>query len=328
MTSSEIPAFSEANDRPHSPENHPLWQESSLFVWRDATAGLGGFWRLGQEPVAGAINSCFGVFTEDRADQRGARFRSNVTGVPMGAADRGEGHMAWGTKLRVDFDGTARITADFPDCEAALEFTDFHPRFDYSALVMPGRNLDGAAHHFEVSGRMTGRIRIGTRELTIDALGYRDRSWSIRDWSTIRGTRWWPCVFGPDLTTHVIHLAREGGVMKIGYVWRNGEAIRIVDSDLTVALESDALTPRTGTGTLHLATGETLEVSCDRADGIVMHVRGYTAVETIGTARLGNRIGFSNLEVCTNAAAGNAPPICSIGSNLTDGLSFLEPIQS
>ena len=308
--------FSEADDRPHAPTDDPLWQESSLFVWHDRAAGIGGFWRLGQEPVVGAVNSCFGVFTDD-----GLRFRSNITGAPLGATDRGEAHMGWGPHLRVRFDGDARITADFPDCEAALRFADFHPRFDYHAIAMPGQRLAGAAHHFEVSGRMTGTIRIGDREVAIDALGYRDRSWARRDWSTSRGTRWWPCVFGPDLTTHIIHLVQDGRVLKVGYVWRDGETIAIVDSDVVVELESDALTPRAGRGVLHLANGETLHIECDRSDAILMHVRGYSAVEAIGTARLGERVGLSNLEVSSNAGGGSALPLCTLGSNAVDGLS-------
>ena len=312
--------FSEADDRPHRPDDDPLWQESSLFVWHDLDAGVGGFWRLGQEPVAGAVNSCFGLFTHD-----GLRFRSNVTGTALDPADRGEAHMGWGPHLRVSFDGDAAIVADFADCEAALRFTDFHPRFDYHAVVMPGRQLTGAAHHFEVSGRMTGTVRIGDREIAIDALGYRDRSWGRRDWSQSRGTRWWPCVFGPNLATHIIHLVHEGRVMKVGYVWRDGTTIAIVDSDLVVGLESDALTPRHGEAVLHLATGEVLRVACDRADAILMQVRGYTAVETIGTATLDGRRGMSNLEVSTNAAGGHAAPLCTLGSNAADGLSRRSP---
>ena len=312
--------FSETDDRPHSPGDDPLWQESSLFVWHDPDAGVGGFWRLGQEPVAGATNSCFGLFTHD-----GLRFRSNVTGVALDPADRGTAHMAWGPHLKVAFDGDAAITADFPDCEAELRFADFHPRFDYHAIAVPGASLTGAAHHFEVSGRMTGAIRIGDREIAIDALGYRDRSWGRRDWSQSRGTRWWPCVFGPDLTTHIIHLVQDGRVRKVGYVWRDGETIAIVDSDVVVGLESDALTPRSGTGILHLANGETLTIGCDRADAILMQVRGYNAVEAIGTATLGDRRGFSNLEVSTNAAGGASAPLCTLGSNATDGLSRRAP---
>ena len=315
---SSLPIFSEADDRPHRPESDPLWQESSLFVWHDRAAGLGGFWRLGQEPGRDALNSCFGLFTDD-----GLRFRSNVTGAPMTAADRGEGHMGWGPHLRVDFDGDAFIRADFADCEVDLRFSDFHPRFDYMAMVAAGGvRLTGAAHHFEVAGRMTGAVRIGDREIVIDALGYRDRSWSRRDWSMIRGTRWWPCVFGPDLSLHVMHLLRDGsGVLKLGYLRRGGDVIPILDSDMTVALESDALTPREGAARLRLASGETLTVRANRIDGVVMHVRGYTAVECIGLAELDGRIGMSNLEVCTNPAGGSAPPIYALGSNNGDGLS-------
>lgn len=308
--------FSEADDRPHAPGTDPLWQESSLFVWHDLEQGVAGFWRLGHEPAAGAVNSCFGVFTRD-----GLRFRSNVTGARLAPGDRGEAHMAWGPHLKVLWDGGAAITVDFADCEARLRFADFHPRFDYHAIVAPEQPLAGVSSHFEVSGRVTGSLRLGEREFAVDALGYRDRSWGRRDWSQIRGTRWWPCVFGPDLTTHVIHLVRAGRVLKVGYVWRDGRTIPIVDSDVIVTLESDALTPRRGEGLFQLANGETLRVACDRADGIVMHVRGYTAVETIGTATLAGRRGLSNLEVCSNAGGGSALPICTVGSNARDGLT-------
>lgn len=308
--------FSEADDRPHQHDDHALWQESSLFCWYDVDSGAGGFWRLGQEPIAQAINSCFGVFSGD-----GQRFRSNVTGAPMSPGDRGEAHMGWGSHLRVDFDGEARIRADFPDCEADLRFIDFHPRFDYQSIAVANGGLEGSGHHFEVAGRMTGTIRIGRREIVVDSLGYRDRSWSLRDWTWMRGTRWWPCVFGTDLSTHVVHVARDGGILKAGYVWRDGETILVADSDVLVGLESDAMTPRGGQGVLYLANGETLNISCDRTDAIVMHVRGYTAVETLGTAMLGGRRGMSNLEVCTNAAGGNSEPVCSLGSNMINGLS-------
>ncbi len=108
MTS--IPSFAPEEDHPHKPTEDPTFQESSLFVWHDLNAGVGGFWRLGQEPVVSALNSCFGIFTAD-----GRRFRDNVTGVPMAAADRGEAHMGHGPQLRVDLD-TLAIKADFPDC--------------------------------------------------------------------------------------------------------------------------------------------------------------------------------------------------------------------
>jgi hypothetical protein len=311
-----LPVMDAADDCPHRANDDSSWQESSLFVWHDIEAGVGGFWRLGQEPVVHALNSCFGMFTAD-----GLRFRSNVTGVPMVAADRGETHMGWGQQLRVDLDDL-RIKADFPDCEAALTFTDFHPRYEYSTLVKGPPLPDGTAHHFEVAGSVTGKVRLGDRELVVNALGYRDRSWGPRTWGALRSTRWWPTVFGPDLSAHVLGVVTErGDYLKFGYVMREGFPLAITDSEILVTLAADALSPLSGTTRLTLENGEQLDLSCERADGVVLHVRGYTAVECIGTARLGDRVGMSNLEVCTNPTGGNRPPVLAIGANWTEGLS-------
>lgn len=309
-------ALDPSADCPHLPTGDPSWQESSLFVWHDLDAGVGGFWRLGQEPVVQELNSCFGLFTSD-----GARFRSNVTGVPMNAGDRGETHMGWGSHLRVDLD-QLKVAADFPECEAALTFTDFFPRYDYAALVKGPQMPDGTAHHFEVAGSVTGTVRIGNREIAINALGYRDRSWGPRQWGTLRSTRWWPTVFGPDLSAHVLGVVTESGhYLKFGYVMRDGHPLAIVDSEILVTTESDALSPVTGAARLILENGERLDLSCQRSDGVMMHVRGYTAVECIGTARIGDRVGMSNLEVATNPTGGNRPPAFVSGANAQDGLS-------
>jgi hypothetical protein len=44
-------------------------------------------------------------------------------------------------------------------------------------------------------------------------------------------------------------------------------------------------------------------------------------VESIGTARFGDRVGMSNFEVCTNPAGGILPPILTLGANNSEGLS-------
>lgn len=315
--------FSASDDSPHPSGDDPLWQESALFCWRDAVTGTSGFWRLGQEPNVGALNSCFGVFSDD-----GLRFRSNVTGTALSPGDRRDHYFGWGERIGVQFDGasSARIRADFPDCAADLVFADFHPRFDYHTVAAPFSSLTGANNHYEVSGRVTGTIRLGEHEFAVDAFGYRDRSWGRRDWSTSRGTRWWPCVFGPDLTTHVIHLVTPEKILKVGYIWRDGTTIPIVDSEVVVALESDGFTPRSGEGLFHLQSGETLKVRCERSDGILLHVRGYSACETLGTAWIEagdgtTRTGISNLEVSTNPTGGVLPPVYAVGANIGEGLS-------
>lgn len=312
----DIPIFDAKHDCPHPSGSDPTFQESALFVWHDMAAGLGGFWRLGQEPNVMALNSCFGVFTAD-----GWRFRSNVTGVPMAKADRGGTHMGWGKELRVDLDRLA-IKADFPDCEASLKFEDFHPLYDNLVLidipVEPGR----FGHHFEVSGRMTGRVRIGPREITVNALAYRDRSWGPRKWGSLRSTRWWPFVFGPDLCGNILAAVDEGGYSGCrGYVLRDGVPHAVIKGDIAATLDYDAIGPRSGLAEFTLDNGEKVELHHTRSDGVVLHVRGYTAVESIGTARWGDRIGMSNLEVCTNPTGGTKPPVLALNASNGDGLS-------
>lgn len=315
-----IPVFEALHDCPHPPSNDPTFQESALFVWHDLRIGVGGFWRLGQEPVVTAVNSCFGLFTAD-----GLRFRSNVTRVPLAKSDRSETHMSWGPALHVDLERLS-IKVDFPECEASLQFEDFHPRYDYFALVGIPLPEGHGGHHFEVAGRMTGRVRLGKQEFQLDALGYRDRSWGARRWDTLRSTRWWPAVFGPDLSAHVLASVHEGGFHGCyGYVMRDGVPYAMREADIAVTLDYDAIGPRAGHAAFVLDNGEKGELFHERSDGIVMRVHDYTAVESIGTVRWGDRIGMSNLEVCTNPAGGTKPPVVIFHANDQDGLSQRAP---
>jgi hypothetical protein len=311
----DIPILDAAEDCTHAPGHDPTFQESSLFVWHDLEAGGGGFWRLGQEPNVNALNSCFGIFTQD-----GMRFRSNVTGVPMSRADRGETYMAWGPQLRADLD-TLAIKANFPDCQASLRFHDFFPRYEWFTLLKRPVPRGHSPHHFEVAGRMTGHVRIGGREIQINALGYRDRSWGPRVWDGLRGTRWWPSVFGPDLCVFLTASLHEQGHGSYGYIFRDGVPETLSNVDITATLASDAISPRSGYGRFTLASDEVGELHHQITDGIVLHVRGYTAVESIGTVRWGSRVGMSNFEVCTNPAGGTQPPLLVFDANNGEGLS-------
>jgi len=95
----------------------------------------------------------------------------------------------------------------------------------------------------------------------------------------------------------------------------------MTDVDIAATLDYDAIGPRSGHLRFTLENGETGELSHQRSDGIVLHVRGYTAVESIGTARWGDRVGFSNFEVSTNAAGGSKPPVVTLNANISNGIS-------
>jgi hypothetical protein len=313
MIHEDLAVMEAVHDCPHPDDGQEAFQESSLFVWHDIEAGVGGFWRLGQEVVRGEQNSCFGVFSA----RDGLRFRSNVTGVPIAAGDRSDTHMGCGPELRVDLD-SLRIRSDFADCEVDISFEDFIPRYDWYKLL--GRPPH-ANNHFETSGSMRGHVRIGDREVEIDALAYRDRSWGPRYWHDLRSTRWWPCVFGPDLTIFSLGSVTDSGSACHGYMVKDGVPQTLSDVSTLVTLDWDAISPVSGEGRFTMADGSTATVQHEPTDGIVLHVRGYTAVESVGLARFGDRTGMSNYEVCTNPCGGNRPPVLTLRANSGQGLS-------
>jgi hypothetical protein len=319
MRSAEIEAYSASDDAPHADGNGPDWQESVLFTWFDTNIGLGGFYRLGHEPQHATGHCCFGVFSTS-----GARFRWNVTGAPLGAGDRTATQMGLGS-TRACLGGQLRLCAQFPECEVELAFHDYHARFDYLALVGIARD-DFVAHHFEVAGRITGRVVLAGRHYEVDAQAYRDRSWGNRFWNQFRSARWWPIVFGPDLSMQVVHfLSAEGKFRRYGYVMRDGVPELLRNSRIVLPVEDDAFTYRSAQLELESQSGARFRIDHQVQDGIVLQVRGFAAVEGIGSARLDGRTGFGNLEANSNPLGGNQAPALAMHANMTDGLSRRPP---
>ncbi len=102
---------------------------------------------------------------------------------------------------------------------------------------------------------------------------------------------------------------------------RDGIPCSMTESDVAVTLDYDAIGPRSGSCPFTLDNGENGHLTHERTDAMVMHVHGYTAVESIGVARLDGREGMSLLEVSTNPAGGTKPPVVALAANFTDGLS-------
>jgi hypothetical protein len=314
----DIKTYAASDDRPHAHGTGPDWQESVLFTWFDEKNGLGGFYRLGHEPQHGAGNCCFGVFTSD-----GGRYRWNVTGEALLAGDRTENHMGLGS-TRAMLGDSLRLTAEFPECKVDLVFEDYHARFDYLDLVGVARD-DFVAHHYEVAGSMAGQVVLAGRRYDIRAQGYRDRSWGNRFWNQFRSARWWPIVFGPDLSMQVVHLlSADGKFRRYGYLMRQGVPEQLRSSRIVLPVEDDAFTYQRAQLELETRSGERLFIEHEVRDGIVLQVRGFAAVEGIGVAKLNGRNGFGNLEANSNPLGGNQAPASVFFANMDNGLSQMK----
>lgn len=179
-------------DRPVSPLSpDPNFEDSILFAWLDPQ-GTCGFARIGQNVTAGLQSGSFAT------SFRRADFHTARQDVAIGCTGRTETGMTWHDGLSIDM-ATSDIAVCFPGCSGRLTFSGPGPRFDYfQAAGLPAVDPEQGGH-FVVAGRMRGELLVGDRVVAVDALGFRDRAWGPRDWSSLREVRWQQAVFGDDL---------------------------------------------------------------------------------------------------------------------------------
>lgn len=305
------------DDRPHAPGADPSWQESYVVSWWDDTAGIGGFTRLGRAPHEGTSSVLFGVLSAD-----GTRFRRNDEGIAL-PADKGPDRFVADRGHWASFDEGLCFEAREPDCDLSLSFEDFYEPFNYFTATsdsLVGKEV--APDHYQVGGRVTGTARLGDRTYEIDGLGHRDHSWGPRRWQAIVGHRWFAGTLGPELSFSLITTYLDGGQLsRLGLVVRDGEVFCLSDVDVVVHLEPDGLTHRGGVGTGRLPDGSELRFESEVADGLVIEVHGLRVVEGIGRVRIGDKVGFCDLEQSNNPAVRAGAAGLALRAASVDGLS-------
>ena len=257
MTALDLAAvrYPEDDDRPHEPGGGSDWQESYVFAWWDDAAGIGGFFRTGHETGRNAASALVGLVTKD-----GLRYRRNLEDLPLTAGDRKDDTFgAAGGAYAVHFgDGTRRFEIHDGDCDLALDVGDFYPMYNYYAVTsgqVVGRQV--GSDHYQVAGRVTGTVRLAGRDFAVDGLCHRDHSWGDRQWSAVLAHRWLAGTFGPELSFSLVTTLLPGGRMvRMGFVARHSEILRVSDSDVAVFLEPDGTSHRGGYGTGLLPDGE------------------------------------------------------------------------
>ena len=313
------PETSEGRQKPDASE--PWWQDSVFVTWHAPEAGIGGSWRIGHEPhfEGGRSALWFGLVT-----QEGLRYRRN-TFTDLTEKDRHpEGFGAYDGRYRQLFvDGHMRYEVDDDELHLELDVEDFYPRTDFFPKDAGTVSEDFASAHYECSGRVTGLVRIGDRELEVDGLCHRDHSWGARRWDMLLDHRWVPGTFGPDLSFGSIAWhGVDDSIRLFGYVVRDGEVTLAEEVDIAVLMEPDGVSYRSGQTRWTLPDGETLELTPVPYDATVSEHHGVGVVDAIcQLERADGRVGFCDLEVSTNPRGGSRPITRALKANVADGLS-------
>jgi hypothetical protein len=314
MTTTVFP-YTDADEGRHLPGPDPWWQESIAIHWYDPQ-GVGGMHRIGHEqgPDETTIVHHAGVF--DAA----SRYRRNIV-VPMaGQLDEhwfGDASQSFSVE-----DGRPRLHLRTDDCEIDLRVDNLYPLTDFFPRGNASLTDNFAPHHYETSGRVTGRCRIGSVEREIDGFCHRDHSWGIRRWAgALAAHRWVSGVLGADLCFgSITWLGPDGTMSRGGYVVRDG-TVEIADSaDVVVWSEADGISHRGGELVLTFGSEE-LRFVCTAQDGWLNEHHGVAWLDKLCTVEHAGRRGYCDFETSDNVRFGSAPVHVCIGAAMTNGLT-------
>lgn len=320
-----IVQFTASDEGSHRPSDHPQWQESVLMHWYDAARGIGGWHRIGHEPNNGEGRAALWSYLFSRD---GWQYR-RCGEVVLSQADRFPNGFGAGPRLRFTYDDDAaqwrirdeELSADLA-CRNLFPLVDPFPRDDEVAAKR-------FAHHFEVAGRVTGSVNYGGKAIAVSGYGYRDHSWSERDWENgMLNHRWFTGTLGPDFSFAAITAqSREGRLTRVGFVARKGVVQRTRNVDAIPYMEPDGLTHRGGEIRMTLEGGEQIHIRCKPFAG-VLFTRGTVAmVEMMCVAEGHGLTGYCDAEISTNPRDGKGPVRLSLNATTVDGFSAYTPLQ-
>lgn len=175
-------------DLNHQPNDDPFWQESWYFNFSDPETGVWGLTRIGYRPSKGVADGLLLALIDGEPRVLYAPLSRPLTSSKV-VINPLELIRTNGLEYRCDEALVRwRLTARTPRL-------DFDVTFDAenSAHVFPkmeSGKASAASDHYEQSGKVTGKLRIGDTERSINGRGQRDHSWGPRDWSGVGDWIW------------------------------------------------------------------------------------------------------------------------------------------
>lgn len=309
--------FSAQDELRHPAGQEAIWQESALLHWYDRDRGIGGWHRVGHEPNKQGGQAVIWSFIFSRAGWQYRRCQD----VSLSPGDVSANGFGAGEQLRCKYeDGASVWLIDDGELNARLECRNF---FDLVDPFPPGDELAAKRfpHHFEVAGRVTGEVNYRGESIRIDALGYRDHSWGVRDWDKgMLNHRWFTGSMGEAFSFAAITAqAPTGKLVRVGYVVRNGELLRAKEVDLIAYIEPDGLTHRGGQIRMVLDNGERIHLQLTARAGVMFQRGTVVMVEMMCEVQGHGLHGYCDAEISSNARNGKGPVLLALNALTENG---------
>jgi hypothetical protein len=236
------------------------WNESFYFNFYDRGQDICGFMRIGLKPNKKQKDVfCFLMLPD-----------GSVMGMKDSVAMEDNELTASGLKLvkvedektwRLEFSGELpkmHKDAEKESVSFALDFTALNNIYDYRESVGGDKEKMAqavASEHTEQFGRTTGKLNIGTRVYDINALGERDHSWGVRDWTAPRMWVWITCQFDEGYAFNLTKLFMDKGEVDAGFIHIDGKNVPIMRADIVTEYNRDN-SPNTVYMALHDKEGD------------------------------------------------------------------------
>jgi hypothetical protein len=320
----EIVTLGPESEVRQAPEQDEMWQDSVVLCWWDLESSVGGYHRIGHQPLhrdgpRAHLSSAF--FTADRVLKRNES-------VPLRDEDRlPSGGFGWGGGA-CTFELTDHPVWTFrhDDASGELHLSDFHSPVDiYPKSGQLAERITSG--HLEAGAGVAGQLTIGGERHQVDGLAFRDHGWGTRHWNEVLAHRWVAATFGSEATVLAISvLSSDGHIADFGCVIRGDDRIPVSDVDIVTYLERDGLTHRGGHVRMVLPDGEIVEMDAEvlQKAAVFWMADQFAINETMCRITWGDRVGICNFEVSNNPAAGRSRPVAAINGVVEDGLHAID----
>lgn len=219
---------------------HALWSESFYFSFYDRAKDVCGFMRIGLRPNA-SLKEMLCYFMMPDGSVVGLKDAIPFDGTGLAAKglrfDMLEPERLWRVSFTGGMERTTERKAKKSHVELDLRFEALNDIFDYRSCVSgtsEEMSRSVGSEHLEQVGRLRGRLSTGLDDFEIDALGERDHSWGVRDWTAPKGWTWLTCQFSESHALNLTKLVVEEGVVDAGFVFQDGRNTPVVGADLKV----------------------------------------------------------------------------------------------
>tara|TARA_B110000211_G_C14092909_1_gene560339 strand:- start:5749 stop:6726 length:978 start_codon:yes stop_codon:yes gene_type:complete len=296
--------YKNEDECPHEPGTEEYWQESwAFFVW-DTIQEVYVFLRLSQVPNkdGGQSTVWLNAWTPEYT------FHHSNDALPFG--ERTKTSLTSGQNLcRYEYDGNHNWQVNHSEVSMNLVMKDKHAGMDFWTKNDDTMASNIAREHTESNGPVTGTVTVKGKSYEINGTGWRDHSWSHRDWNIFRVHRGFMAIF-EDMSIYSFSLVNSAGeLVRNAVINREGQPPEgISDYEITAYMSEDGVSNKGGTLAITIDGERQLIEFEPVGKASVSMIYHFPCVDTPCKVRMGDKVGVGFSETSHRTQGGTERP--------------------